>query len=113
MNPPTDNDIRECQNIFLSDEFDWDPSMNLFEIYSMDEDYRTISNFYQYVNIVESRVPCAPPTIQCRDYSGIHKFGRSMENVSIGMAQYLMVYILISKFRVKITISGFATYIGK
>ena len=23
--PPTDNDLHKCQNILLSDEFDWDP----------------------------------------------------------------------------------------
>ena len=44
--PPTDDYIRECQKILLSDEFDWDPSNNLFEISSMEEEYRTSSNFY-------------------------------------------------------------------
>ena len=36
-----------------------------------------------------------------------------MENVSIGMDQDLMVNRLISKVRVKITRSGFATYTDK
>ena len=79
----------------------------------MEEEYRTSSNFHRYINIVESRVPCSPPTIQCRDDSGIHEFDRAMANVSIGLAQYLMLGILISKFRVKRTISGFATYTAK
>ena len=99
--PPTDDKLHECKNILLSDELDWYPSNNLFEISSMEEEYRTSSNFHRYINIVESRVPCAPPTIQCRDDSGIHEFDRAMANVSIGLAQYLMLGILISKVRVK------------
>ena len=79
----------------------------------MEEEYRTSSNFHRYINIGDSRVPCAPPTIQCRDYLGIHEFDISMANVSIGLDQDLMVDILISKVRVKIKISGFATYIYK
>ena len=47
--------------------------------------------FHQYINIVERRVSCAPPTIQCRDDSGIHEFDRAMEKISIRLAQYLMV----------------------
>ena len=50
--PTTDNELHECQNILLSDEFDWDPSNNLFEISSMEEEYRTNSNFSRYINIV-------------------------------------------------------------
>ena len=79
----------------------------------MVEEYRTSSNFHQYINIVESRFPCAPPTIQCRYDSGINELYIAMENVSIGMAQDLMVKILISKVRVTITINGFATYTYK
>ena len=43
----------------------------------------------------------------------IHDFDISMANVSIGMDQDLMVDILISKVRVKITRSGFETYKDK
>ena len=60
---PTYNELHECQKILLSDGFDWDPSKNLFQISSLEEEYRTSSNFHRYINIVESRVPCAPPTI--------------------------------------------------
>ena len=31
-NPPTDDELYECQNILLPDEFDWDPSKICFEI---------------------------------------------------------------------------------
>ena len=75
----------------------------MFEISSMEEDYRTSSNFHGYINIVETRVPCAPPTIQCRYDSGIHEFDIAMENVSIGLSQDLMVDRLIREVRVKIT----------
>ena len=43
----------------------------------------------------------------------IHEFDIAMANVSIGMAQDLMVDRLISKVRAKRTRSGFANYIDK
>ena len=55
---PTYEKNLECQNILLSDEFDWDPSNSLFEISSMEEEYRTSSKFHRYINIVERRVLC-------------------------------------------------------
>ena len=80
---------------------------------SMEEEYRTSSNFHLYINITKSRVPCAPTTIQCIYDSGIHEFDRAMENISIGLAQDLMVGRLIIKVRVKRTRSEFATYTDK
>ena len=96
-NPPTDNELHERQKYILSDEFDWDSWRNFFEISSIEEEYRTSSNFHWYINIFDSRVPCAPPEIQCRYDSGIHEFDIAMENFSIGLAQDLMVDIFISK----------------
>ena len=75
----------------------------------MKEEYRTSSNFHWCINIVESRVQCAHPTIQCRYDSGIPDFDIAMENVSNWMDQYLMVDILIINVRVKRTRSGFET----
>ena len=89
--PPNYDELRECQNIPLSYEFYWYPSKNLFEISSMEEEYRKSSSFRRYINVVDSRVTCAPPTIQCRDDSVIHEIDRSMEKNSIGLAQDLMV----------------------
>ena len=66
MHPPTDNELHECQNILPSDELYWDLSNNLFGISSMEEEYRTSSNFHQYINIVDSRFTCTPTTIECR-----------------------------------------------
>ena len=57
--PHTDNKLHEFQTILLSDECDWDPSKNWFVISSMEDEYRTSSIFHRYINIVESRVPCA------------------------------------------------------
>ena len=79
----------------------------------MEKEYRTSSIFYQYINIFESIVACAPTTIQCRYDLVIHGFDRAMTIVSIGMSQDLMVEMLISKFGVLRTISGFATYTYK
>ena len=79
----------------------------------MEEVYRTSSNFHRYINIVEIRVPFAPPTIQCRDDLVTHEFDIKMANVYIGLDQDLMVDRLISKVRVKRTRSGFATHTYK
>ena len=79
----------------------------------MEEEYRKSSKFHRYINIVEIRVPCAPPTIQCIDDSVIHEFDRAMEKFSIGLYQDLMVDILIIKVRFKRTRSVFATYTDK
>ena len=70
--PSTDNELHEYHKIILLYGFDWYPSNRLFEISSMEEEYRTSSNFHQYINIVESRFPCVPPKIQCRYDLGIH-----------------------------------------
>ena len=79
----------------------------------MEEDYRTSSNFHQYINIAEIRVPCAPLTIKCRYYSVIHEFDRAMSFFSIGVAKEFMMNRLISKFGIKRTRSGFSSYIYK
>ena len=63
--------------------FFWDPSKIFFEMSSMEEEYRTGSNFHLYINIVESRVLCAPTMVQCRYDSGIHEFDKSMEIFSL------------------------------
>ena len=48
-------------------------------MYSIDEEYRTSSNFNRYINIVKSRVPIAPPTIQCIDDLMINLFDIAKE----------------------------------
>ena len=113
MHPPTYNKLHECQNILLSDEFDWYPSRNFFETSSMEEEYRTNLNVHRYINIVDSRVPCVPPMIHCRYDSVIHEFDRAMKNVSIGLDRDLMVDILMRKVRVNRTRNGFSTYTDK
>ena len=52
--PPTDYQIHGCQRILLSDKFDWYPSNNLFEIYSMEEEYMKRSKMHCYVTLVDS-----------------------------------------------------------
>ena len=73
----------------------------------------TSSNFCRYINIVESRVTCAPSTIQRRYDLGIHDLDREMKNISIGLAQDLMLDRSIIRVRVNRTRSGFATYTYK
>ena len=111
--PPTDYHIHGCQRILLSDKFDWYPSNNLFEIYSMEEEYMKRSKIHCYVTIVEIIITSAPPTIQCRYDLLIHEFDIKMANVSIRLAQDLMVDILINNVSVRRTRSGYATYTYK
>ena len=111
--PHTDYWLHECQKILLPDEFDWYPSNNLFRFLQWRRSIGQVQISNRYIDIVEIRFLCAPPTIQCRDYSGIHDFDRAMAYVAIGMAQDLMVDRLISKVRVKRIRSGFSTYTYK
>ena len=83
------------------------------KFYSMEEEYRTSSNFHRSINIVEIIIPSAPPTIQCRYDSMVHEFYISTANVSIGIAKDLIIDRLISNFRVWITRIGYATYTYK
>ena len=110
MNPPIEYGIHEFQQIILLDEFDWDLSKNLFQISSMEEEYRTSSNFHFCMNVFDIIIPSAPKTVQCIYDTGVHQFDKLMTNVSIGISQDLMVDILIRNVRDRITRSGYATY---
>ena len=111
--PPTDDDLHEYQCILLSDGFYWYPSNNLFDISSMEEEYKTISNVHRFANIFVGIITSTPLTIQCIDESGIHEFDRVISNVSIGLSQYLVVDIFVSNFRVRRTRIRCATYTDK
>ena len=64
---PTNNyNIHEFQFILLSDKFEWNPSNNLFEMSSLEEDYITSSNIHRHVNLFTINITCVPLTIQCR-----------------------------------------------
>ena len=69
--PPTNNDVHEFQLIMISDNFDWVTANNLSEIYSLEEEYRTSSNFNFCINIVESVMTQVPLTVQCRENPGL------------------------------------------
>ena len=62
---------------------------------SMDDEYRTRSNFLRYTNIVEIITPSKPPTIKYIKNLGIHEFGREMAKFSIGISHDLMVEKLV------------------
>ena len=79
----------------------------------MEEEYRTSSNFHRCINIAEIRIASAPPNIKCIYDSVLHDFDIEMVNSSIGLAQDLMVYRLISNVRVRITRSRYSAYIDK
>ena len=61
------------------------------------------------INKVRSQTPCAPPVTYIQDYMSIHEFYRAMVNVSIWLAQHLMVDRLIGNIRVSMTKKGYAT----
>ena len=66
IHPPNESNIHELQCILISDEFEWDPSNNLFETYSLEKEYRKSSNSHCHANLAKIDIPCAPPNIQCR-----------------------------------------------
>ena len=72
--PHTDNDLHDCQWIRPSDKFDWYPSKKSFVISLMEEKYITISSVYRCIDVVDIRIPSAPPTIQCIDDLGLMIF---------------------------------------
>ena len=53
----------------------------------MEEEYSTSSNVHRYINIIDSRFPSAPSTINFIYDSVIHEFCRAMANVSIVLDQ--------------------------
>ena len=79
----------------------------------MEEDYRTSSNFHRRINIVERIIPSSPLTIQCRYDLVVCEFDITMENISIGLSQGLMMYRLIRNVRVSRTRIGYSMYTYK
>ena len=76
----------------------------------METEYRTSSKFHRYINIVESRVPSAPSYIQRKYDLELYEFGITMEKLSIGLSQEVLVEKLTSYVRVRRTRGGYATY---
>ena len=105
----TDDNIETCRHITVSDEQNWDPSKQIFNISSMVEDQRRIVFNLRLINQVRSRTPCAPPVICIHDDMGIHDLYRSMVNVSIGLSQDIMLDRLIGNIKFFINRKVYAT----
>ena len=69
----------------------------------MEEEQRINMFNLRSIDQVRSQTPCYPPVIYIQDDMAIHNFDSAMANVSIGLAQYLMVYRIIGKIRVYTT----------
>ena len=65
------------------------------------------------INKVRSQTPCDPPVTYIKDTMSIHYFDRVMSNVSIRLAQDLMVDWLIWKMRLSMTKKRYAKIINK
>ena len=61
------------------------------------------------INQVRSHTPYAPPITYIQDDTTIHDFNRAMVNVSIGLAQDIMVEKLIWNIKVSIIKKVYAT----
>ena len=61
------------------------------------------------INQVRSQTPCAPPVTYIQDDMAIHDFDIVMVNVSIRLAQDIMVDRIIGNIRVSMTKKGYAT----
>ena len=60
------------------------------------------------INKVRSQTPCDPPVTYIQDDMDIHDFYRAMVNLSIGLAQDLIMDSLIGNIRVSMTKNGYA-----
>ena len=106
---PTDDEIEKCQHITLSNEYNWDPSTNISKMSSIDEEQRSNVFNLRSINQMRSKTPCATPVTYIQDDMTIHKFDWPMVNVSIGLAQDLMVDRIIVNITVSMTKKGYAT----
>ena len=79
------NTIRIHQNISSLEEEKWSNMFNL-----------------RLINQVRIKTPCDPLVTHIQDGMFIHYFNRAIVNVSIGLAQDLMVYMLIGNIRVSL-----------
>ena len=78
----------------------------------MEEEQRRNTFNLGSINQVRSQTPCDPPVTYIKDGIAIHDFDRAMLNVSIGLAQDLMVHRLIWNIRVSMTKKVYATIIN-
>ena len=105
----TDDNIETCRHITVSDEQNWYPSKQIFNISSMVEDQRRNVFNIRLINQVRSRTPCAPPVTCIHDEMGIHDLYRSIVNFSIGLSQDIMLDRLIGNIQFFININAYAT----
>ena len=63
----------------------------------------------RFINIVRSQTPCDPPITYIQDEMAIHDFDRAMVDVSIGLAQDLMMDRKIGNIRVSMNKTLYAT----
>ena len=66
----------------------------------MEEEQRRNVFNPRYINKVRFQTPCAPPVTYIQDDMDIHDFDREMVNVSIRVAQDIMVDRLLNNIRV-------------
>ena len=66
----------------------------------MEEEQRSSVFNLRYINKVRIQTPCAPPVTYIQDDMAIHDFDREMVNVSIRLAQDIMVDRLLNNIRV-------------
>ncbi len=107
---PTDDEIESCRRIYLSDEENWNPADVTFQVSSLKAEMDSHNSLAtRHVALVQGYAPTATPISYTQDDIAIHDFDRAMVNVSLGLAQDLMVDRLISNVRVSRTRLGYAT----
>ena len=79
----------------------------------MEKEYMKRSKINCYVTIFDRIITSTPPTILCRYDLLIHEFDIAMANVSIRLAQDLMIDIEINNVSVRRTRRRYATYTDK
>ena len=108
---PSDHEMETCQHLELSSTEYWDPSKDVFNISSMEaEKSNNIGLTTRIICQMHGHSPSAPPVTHIQDDLAIHEFDRALADVSLGLAQDLMVDRLISNVRVSSTTQGYATF---
>ena len=106
---PTDEELESCHHITFSHEDDWNPSVDLFQISSMEAEKNYHRIHSRHIAQVRGHTPTASPINIIRDDIVIPDFDRAMVETSLELVDGLMAERMISKITTCKTRDGYAT----
>ena len=108
---PSDDELRTCRHVLLSDEENWDPSKDHFMISSMEAEHYhrfklpTSGRFLEIAGVSRTTTPM----ILVQDDVAFHYFDRALAQVTLGITQDTMGQRLLANVKVKLPRRGYAT----